>query len=86
MKCRVVFADMKVKVSFEELRDSKTEEQKLYSYLNRAFDYISENAFCDIQNPKKLIPKKYLKKHKIDNLWKYNIPGAWRLLYSVAMD
>ena len=86
MKCRVVFADSKVKESFEKLKDSKTEEQKLYTQLNRAFDDISRNAFCGIQIPKKFIPKKYLKKYGIDNLWKYNLPGAWRLLYSVARD
>jgi Txe/YoeB family toxin of Txe-Axe toxin-antitoxin module len=86
MKCTVVFADSKVKESFEKLKDSKTEEQKLYTQLNRAFDDISEDAFCGIQIPKKLIPKKYLKKYGIDNLWKYNLPGAWRLLYSVARD
>jgi hypothetical protein len=27
-----------------------------------------------------------LKKYKIDNLWKYDLPKAWRLLYSVARD
>jgi Txe/YoeB family toxin of Txe-Axe toxin-antitoxin module len=86
MKCRVVFADNKIKDAFEKLKDSKTESQKLYVQLNRAFDDISENAFCGIQIPKKLIPKKYLKKYNIDNLWKYNLPGSWRLLYSVARD
>lgn len=86
MKCRVVFADRKVKDSFEKLKDPKTEDQKLYTWLNRAFDDICENAFCGIQIPKKLIPKKYIKKYGIDNLWKYNLPGAWRLLYSVARD
>jgi hypothetical protein len=86
LKCRVVFADRKVKDSFEKLIDSKTEDKKLYVRLNKAFDDISENAFCGIQIPKKMIPKKYLKEYEIDNLWKYNLPGAWRLLYSVARD
>jgi hypothetical protein len=86
LKCKVVFADKKVKDSFEKLRDSKTEDQKLHIWLNKAFDDIRENAFCGIQVPKKLIPKKYLKEYEIDNLWKYNLPGAWRLLYSVARN
>ena len=25
-----------------------------------------------------------MKKYSIDNLWKYNLPGAWRLVYSIA--
>ncbi|MBL7117507.1 MAG: hypothetical protein ISS94_01810 [Candidatus Syntrophoarchaeum sp.] len=86
MKCRVVFADEKLKEAFEKLTDSTTEDRNLYKWLNRAFDDISENAFCGIQIPKRLIPKVYIEKYGIDNLWKYNLPNAWRLLYSVARD
>jgi len=86
MKSKVVFADETVKEAFDRLQDSRTEDQNLYRWLNRAFDDLSENAFCGIQIPKKLIPKTYLKKYSIDNLWKYNLPNAWRLIYSVARD
>jgi Txe/YoeB family toxin of Txe-Axe toxin-antitoxin module len=86
MKSRVVFADKKVKEAYEKLKDSKTEDKHLYKWLNRAFDDLDENAFCGIQIPKKLIPKEYLKKYKIDNLWKYDLPKAWRLMYAVARD
>jgi mRNA-degrading endonuclease RelE of RelBE toxin-antitoxin system len=58
----------------------------LFNWLNRAFDDISANAFCGVQIPKKQIPKEYSKKYGIDNLWKYNLSNAWRLLYSVARD
>jgi hypothetical protein len=86
MKCKVVFPDKRLKASFDKLCDSKSEEKQLYDWLNRAFDDISQNAFCGIQIPKKLIPKEYLTKYGIDNLWKYNLPNAWRLMYSVARD
>ena len=86
MKCKVVFADEKLKDAFEILKDSSTEDRNLYKWLNRAFDDISENTFCGIQIPKRLIPKAYIEKYGIDNLWKYNLPNAWRLLYSVARD
>lgn len=33
-----------------------------------------------------MIPDKYLKKYRIHNLWKYNLPNAWGLLYSVESD
>lgn len=36
--------------------------------------------------PKKQIPEIYVKKYGIDNLWKYDLPRAWRLIYSVARD
>lgn len=86
MKCKVVFADAKLKLAFESLKDSKTEDQKLYKWLNRAFDDIARDAFSGTQVPKRLIPKKYIEQYEIDNLWKYNLPNAWRLLYSVARD
>jgi len=84
MKSEIKFAEEKVKESFEKLKESKTEDKKLYDWINRAFDDLEENAFCGIQIPKKLIPKIYLNKYKIDNLWKYDLPSGWRLIYSVA--
>ena len=36
MKSRVVFADEKLKEAFNKLKDSKTEDKKLYEWLNRA--------------------------------------------------
>lgn len=86
MKSKVVFADAKLKDAFEKLKESRTEDRRLYNWLNRAFDDIADNAFCGIQIPKKLIPKVYLDKYGVDNLWKYNLSDAWRLLYSVARD
>ncbi len=36
--------------------------------------------------PKRLIPKHYIKRYGIDNLWKYDLPKGWRLLYSIARE
>ncbi len=84
MKSQVFFADPKIQKAFEDLKDSKTEDKKLYKWIDRAIDDLEEDAFCGIQIPKKQIPKEYTKKYDIDNLWKYNLPNSWRLLYSVA--
>jgi hypothetical protein len=37
---------------------------------------LKENPFCGIAIPKRLIPKIYKRKYGINNLWKYNLPGA----------
>ena len=84
MKSEIKFADEKVQKNFEELKDSKTEDQKLYKWICRAFEDLEENAFCGIRVQKRLIPRVYIKKYGIDNLWKYDLPKGWRLLYSVA--
>jgi Txe/YoeB family toxin of Txe-Axe toxin-antitoxin module len=56
----------------------------LHKFISRAIDDLKENPFCGIPIPKRLIPKIYIRKYGINNLWKYNLPGAWRLLYSIA--
>ena len=71
------FENEKVKLAFDNLKNT---DKDLYKNLTRAFSDLAENAFCGIQIPKKLIPKEY--KH-LGNLWKYNLPDAWRLIYSI---
>ncbi len=84
MKSIIRYADEKLKETLNKLKDSKTEDKKLYEWINRAMDDLEENAFCGIQIQKKLIPKVYLDKYGIDNLWKYDMPRGWRLIYSVT--
>lgn len=82
MKSEIQFANEKILKAFKGL-DSK---DKLYKWLNRALDDIKKNPFCGIQIPKRLIPKEYVKKYGIRNLWKYNLPDAWRLMYSIEAN
>ena len=84
MKSIVHFAEERLKKSYEKLKESKVEDRMLYKWISRAIDDMELNAFCGIKIPKKLIPKVYIDKYKIDNLWKYDLPKGWRLLYSVA--
>lgn len=79
----VQFVDNRLKKAFEDLKNSTTEDKQLYEWIARALGDIQKNAFCGIQIPKKLIPKDYIKRYGIRNLWKYNLPKAWRLLYSI---
>jgi hypothetical protein len=80
---KVVFVDENLKEAYEKLKDSTTEDKRLYKWLNRAFDDIKEDYTCGILIPKKFIPSSYIKKYGIDNCWKYDLPSGWRLLYSV---
>ncbi len=84
MNSKIILGDEKIQLSLEKLKNSKTEDKKLYGFLIRAFKDLEENAFCGIQIQKKLFPKEYNKKYgNLDNLWKYNLPNAWRLFYTV---
>ena len=84
MKSKINFAESKIEKALQDLKDSKTEDKKLYKWICRAFEDLQENAFYGIQLPKRLIPKSYVAKYGIDNLWKYDLPRGWRLIYSVA--
>ena len=74
----VQFANKKVEDAFDKLTD-----RNLKRFLERALKDIEDNPFCGVQIPKRLIPKEYITKHNIRNAWKYDLPGAWRLIYSI---
>ena len=80
-KVTVAFADEEIQKAYFRV---KIDDPSLYKFLERATDDLKQNPFCGIQIPKRQIPKTYVSKYEIDNLWKYNLPNAWRLVYSVA--
>ncbi len=87
MESEIIFGDEKLEASFNELKDSKFEDRQLYLYLQKAFEHLRIDAFCGVQIPKRLIPKFYGSKFgKLDNLWKYGLPSAWRLVYTIKNE
>ena len=86
MKTALYFADDHIRHTFILLQSGRAEDTEVVNQLNAAFDTITRDPFCGIQVPKRLIPKVYITKYGIDNLWKYNFYKNWRLMYSVAGD
>ena len=80
---KIRFVDEKLKESFEKL---EKEEPTTFKILNQAFKNIEEDAFSGIQIPKRLIPREYIKKYGTGNLWKYDLPKSWRLIYTIRRD
>ena len=76
---KVTFVDDKLEEAFNSLN----EEDWLKKAINKAIEKLKENAFCGERIKKELIPKVYVQKYGIDNLWRYPLPNAWRLVYSV---
>jgi len=79
------FFDDATKEAFYRLETGDDSERELFKIINQATDNIEENAFCGVQVPKKLIPKIYTQKG-IKNLWKYDLPKGWRLIYSIVNE
>ena len=80
-KITVAFADEDIQRAYFKV---KADNPSLYKFLERATDDIKTNPFCGIQIPKRQIPKSYVQDYGITNLWKYNLPNAWRIVYSVV--
>lgn len=77
-RARIRWKDEKLKEAFYTL---EKKDPTLFKHINAALDTIEEDAYCATAIPKKLIPKTW---KAFSNLWKYDLPGAWRLFYSVA--
>ena len=56
----------------------------LKKHIRKAIEEIKENAFVGIRIPKRLFPKDYITKYGITNLWKYDLPDGWRLIYTLT--
>lgn len=82
----VAFISKKLKELFEQLKEGKFEDKQLYKFINRAIDDLKQNPNCGIKIPKKLWPRKYIQEYNITNLWKYDLPSAWRLMYTIESD
>lgn len=79
---KVVFIDDDLEKKFYLLSD----EDFIKKSIIQAIKNLKTNAFRGQQIAKRLIPKKYTKKYEINNLWKYNLPQGWRLLYTITAD
>ena len=80
MEARIIFVDEKLKEAFYLLKKS---DKRLYKEISRALVNIKNNVWIGRNVKKKLIPINIVQKFKINNLWKYNLPSAWRLFYTI---
>ncbi len=77
---KVKFISEKLEKEFNRL--DKTDPLK--KSIIRAINDLKQNAFFGIQIQKKLFPEEFIKKYGLNNLWKYDLPNAWRLLYTIT--
>ncbi|MFH0711791.1 MAG: hypothetical protein V1889_01665 [archaeon] len=78
----VKFISMELKNNF----DSMDDDDPVKKAIVRAMKNLSDNAFSGVQIPKRLFPEDYIQKYGITNLWKYDLPNAWRLLYAITIE
>jgi hypothetical protein len=66
-----------------EAANSK-QERSILNSINQKIEFIKLNPHYGNPVPKKLIPKEYLKKYEITNLFRVELPDFWRMLYTLT--
>ena len=62
---------------------TKSDHQTLLNSIKQKIDYLRNNPEYGIHIPKDRIPKDYVKDYDVHNLWKVNLSGAWRMIYTM---
>ena len=81
---KVIFVDKTLEITFNNISNKDQTKKGLI----KAIKDIKENLWVgrlitqDTHNKNKI--KEILNKYKLDNIRIYNLPSAWRLLYSVT--
>lgn len=63
-----------------------SDNQTLLTSIKRVFDLLKDNPEYGFHIKKKQIPKEYIKKYEVNNLWKCNLAGYWRLIYTIKTE
>lgn len=79
----VAFVDLNLKNSYEKLKAGKFEDKEVYKAVTKAIDKLKEDPQAGIHIPNKQIPKEYIRDYQVTNLWKIDLPKAWRLIYTI---
>ncbi len=91
--------EIKVKIvdnaleDYQELNKTVGEERKkginssfnqtLFKAIKKRIEFLKENPEYGIHIPKDRIPPSYIKEYEVNNLWKVDLPKAWRMIYTI---
>ncbi len=77
---KVIFIDDQLENAFNSLPDS----DPIKKALVKAIQNIREDFQAGEYIPKNKIPEEYLKRYRINNVRVYDLPFAWRLMYTIT--
>ena len=80
---RVKFSDAKLLEAYAKLKFGRTEDKNLSKSIEDAMKELLANPLSGVRIPNQVWPKKYVIYYGINNLWKYNLAGGWRLVYTI---
>ncbi len=73
------------KVVGEEIAKGITssDHQTLLNSIKQKIELLRNNPEYGIHIPKDRLPKNYIRDYDVNNLWKVNLSGAWRMIYTI---
>ncbi len=63
-----------------------SDNKRLLKSIDYSVERLKMNPMAGIQIQRKLMPKVYIQKYGIDNLWKVDLVDYWRMLYTIKGD
>ena len=62
---------------------TKSDHQTLLNSIKQKIELLRNKPEYGIHIPKDRIPKIYIRDYDVNNLWKVNLSGAWRMIYTI---
>lgn len=62
---------------------SNSDNQILFRSIQQKIDFLKDNPEYGTHIPKNRIPKEYILNYEVNNLWKVDLSGAWRMIYTL---
>ncbi len=60
--------------------------QTLFNSIKDKIKLLKKNPQFGVHVSKNKIPKSYIQKYDVNNIWKVNLAGAWRMIYTLRGD
>ncbi len=57
--------------------------QTLLRSILRVKELLKKNLFVGKQVQRRKIPKKYINKYEVENIWRIELANRWRLIYTI---
>ena len=61
----------------------KSTYQTLFESIKQKIELLKENPEYGVHIAKNKIPYEYKQQFDVNNLWKLNLSGAWRMIYTI---
>lgn len=75
---------LNVKIREEQAKNiTSSKNQTLMNSIQNKIELLKKDPSYGIQIPKNRIPKEYISEYDVNNLWKINLSGYWRMIYAL---